>query len=493
MTGTNRIRHLQQLSSGGTSRGNRPNDNNIKEREHMKKVALYIRVSTEEQARHGLSVAEQEKSLRDYAQKHKYSIVGVYRDEGISARKNLNKRKALQELMTAVKAGRVDIILFIKLDRWSRSTKDYYKIQEVLDCYGVDWIATQEDYNTTTTNGKLMLNMKLAIAQNEADTTADRINFVKEGKLARREAICGNLPVGYKIENKKIVIDTPQAEKVCKIFEYYLQVQNTTRTVLFARELGINFKRISCRRMLANESYIGTFYGIENYAEPIISTALFYKTQEVLEQKRRTGSPKKKSPNIFLFSGLIKCPICSHILIGNRGYKYKGQTEYKNKLYRCPEHNIERTCSFTGTIFQNTLEKYLLDNLQELIEKYIAEQKRLASSENYRKSLQRSEDIKQGLSRIAELYAEGFIDKAEYIKRYNAYTDEQTQLTHDMQKALPIAESLKDLIDTDVKEIYSQLSEQGKADFWHSIIKSVYITSYTPGRGAEKTFNIDFL
>lgn len=450
-----------------------------------KRVALYIRVSTEEQARHGLSVAEQEKSLRDYAQKHKYSIVGVYRDEGISARKNLSKRKALQELMTAVKASRVDIILFIKLDRWSRSTKDYYKIQEVLDCYGVDWIATQEDYNTTTTNGKLMLNMKLAIAQNEADTTSDRINFVKDGKLARREAI-GKMPLGYKIENKKIVIDTPQAEKVRAVFNYYAQVQSIRRTTAYSQTLGVTLSVQGCRKVLDNTSYIGTFYGIENYADPIISRVLFDKVQELLGQKRRTGSPKKSNPRIYLFSGLIKCPICSHTLTGliNNG---------RYKVYCCNNRRVNKACTFTGTIYQNPLERYLLDNLQELIEKYIADKKRMADSENYKKALKRSEDIKSGLSRIAELYAEGFIEKAEYVKRHNAYTDELSQLTQDMQRALPIAESLKDLLDVDIKAVYDGLSEQGKADFWHSIAECIRIAHYEAGRGARREFSIDFL
>ena len=451
-----------------------------------KRVALYIRVSTEEQARHGLSVAEQEKSLRDYAQKHKYSIVGVYRDEGITARKNLNKRKALQELMTAVKAGRVDIILFIKLDRWSRSTKDYYKIQEVLDCYGVDWIATQEDYNTTTTNGKLMLNMKLAIAQNEADTTADRINFVKDGKLARREAIGGNLPIGYKIENKKIVIDMTQAEKVRAVFNYYAQVQSVRRTTIYLQTLGVKMSVNGCRKLLENTSYVGTFYGIENYAEPIISRVLFDKVQELLGQKRRTGSPKQKNPRIYLFSGLIKCPLCSYMLTAQIQHG-------KYKAYTCSNRRVNRACTFKGNIFQKPLERYLLDNLQELIEKYIADKKRMADSENYKKALKRSEDIKGGLSRIAELYAEGFIEKAEYVKRHNAYTDELTQLTQDMQRALPIAESLKDLLDVDIKAIYSGLSEQGKADFWHSIAKCIRITHYEAGRRGKREFSIDFL
>ena len=125
----------------------------------MKKAALYIRVSTDEQAKHGFSLGEQQHDLERYAAKHNYAVVDIYADEGNTARKSLGKRKELQRLLDDVRAGHIDIILMKCLDRWFRNIADYYKVQEILDAYGVEWECTQEEYNTTTTNGRLMRNL----------------------------------------------------------------------------------------------------------------------------------------------------------------------------------------------------------------------------------------------------------------------------------------------------------------------------------------------
>ena len=134
----------------------------------LKRAGLYIRVSTDEQAKHGFSLAEQRADLEKYAKQHGYMVYDVYADEGNTARKAISRRRELQRLLADVKAGNVDIICFKCLDRWFRNIADYYKVQEILDQYHVDWECTQEEYNTTTTNGRLMLNLKLTIAQNES-------------------------------------------------------------------------------------------------------------------------------------------------------------------------------------------------------------------------------------------------------------------------------------------------------------------------------------
>ena len=112
-----------------------------------KRAALYIRVSTEEQARHGLSLSAQLENLQQYAKNKGYDIVGIYTDDGASARKSPFSRKAFKQLMEDVQWNRIDRILFIKLDRWFRSVRDYYKAQDILDAHGVDWETTQEQYH----------------------------------------------------------------------------------------------------------------------------------------------------------------------------------------------------------------------------------------------------------------------------------------------------------------------------------------------------------
>ena len=120
---------------------------NIKKR--IRRVGLYGRVSTEEQALKGFSIEAQVDAMKEYCKKNNLKIVDVYLDEGISGAKPPLKRPALKRLLEDVEAGKIDMILFTKLDRWFRSVKEYFKVQEILDDNKVEWKAIQEDYDTT--------------------------------------------------------------------------------------------------------------------------------------------------------------------------------------------------------------------------------------------------------------------------------------------------------------------------------------------------------
>ena len=116
----------------------------------MKRVFLYVLVSTEEQAVHGLSIEAQTAALEGWARANRHRVVGVYTDAGISARKPASKRPELQRLLADARAGKGDLIVFTKLDRWFRNIAEYYKVQEVLEACRVDWKTIHEDYDTST-------------------------------------------------------------------------------------------------------------------------------------------------------------------------------------------------------------------------------------------------------------------------------------------------------------------------------------------------------
>ena len=137
------------------------------------KVFLYERVSSEEQVKHGYSLDAQDEALREFCEKNNHVILGVYRDEGISGRKPYTKRPAMVQLLRDVETIKPQMILFTKLDRWFRNIKEYYKVQDILDRYKVDWKAINEEYDTSTASGRLYVNIKLSIAQDEADRTSD--------------------------------------------------------------------------------------------------------------------------------------------------------------------------------------------------------------------------------------------------------------------------------------------------------------------------------
>ena len=146
------------------------------------------------------------------------TVIGIYADEGKTARKELKKRKAIHSLLSDVKAGKIDTIIFWRLDRWFRNLSDFYKVQDVLDEYKVTWISVSEPgINMNTRDGRLQLNVVLSIGQNEVDTTSERIRFVNEASIRQGKLIFGdaNMPLGYKadsIDGKKCMVKDPDTE-----------------------------------------------------------------------------------------------------------------------------------------------------------------------------------------------------------------------------------------------------------------------------------------
>ena len=164
----------------------------------VERCAIYIRVSTAEQMMHGKSLEAQREYLETYAREHNMVVAGVYADEGKTARKELKKRKAIHALLEDVKAGKIDVIIFWRLDRWFRNLSDFYKVQDVLDSHNVRWISTSEPgINMETRDGRLQLNVVLSIGQNEVDTTSERIKFVNESSIRSGKLIFGDANMGY--------------------------------------------------------------------------------------------------------------------------------------------------------------------------------------------------------------------------------------------------------------------------------------------------------
>ena len=201
----------------------------IKTPTYILRVALYIRVSTEEQAKFGISLAAQEDSLLRYAQEHGYKIVQIYRDEGNSARKPVSKRPVMLQLLDDVKAGKIDRILFTKFDRWSRNVREYHNVQAILDAHGVTWQAILENYDTLTADGRLRVNIMLSVNESEADRDSERIKFVFQGKRIRKEwCFTGGpdkWPYGYMpevIDGVKRCVKNPETAPIVQDFWDYV-------------------------------------------------------------------------------------------------------------------------------------------------------------------------------------------------------------------------------------------------------------------------------
>jgi DNA invertase Pin-like site-specific DNA recombinase len=273
----------------------------------MIRAGLYIRVSTDEQALHGLSLDSQREALTAYAQAHNMQIVDIYADEGITARKALNKRLQFQRLISDVKAGKIDLILVTKLDRWFRNIKDYHNTQEILEKHNCNWRTIYENYDTSTASGRLHINIMLSVNQDECDRTSERIKAVFEHKKDKKEATTGAMPLGYKVVDKKIVKDEALAPLVNDVFDYFETHNNKCGTVNYINDkYGTSYHYNTIARMLKKPIYKGCFSGIEGFCEPYIDKSRWDKIQALTGRNIKV----RHNERIYTYSGIVFCKEC---------------------------------------------------------------------------------------------------------------------------------------------------------------------------------------
>ena len=430
------------------------------------KAALYIRVSTEEQARHGYSVDEQKHDLAEYAKAKGYDIFGIYADEGLSARKAISRRKALQQLLNDVRAGLIDVIVIKCLDRWFRSVRDFYRVQDLLDKHNVTWECTQEQYNTATTTGRLMLNLKLTIAQNESDQTSDRVKYINEGKRRRREVIAARIPLGYRVENKHLVHDDATAAIVVDVFEYFVNHPSLYAVMHYlADQHKIIRAYSSVRKLLANKVYIGEQYGDPEYNDAIVPRELFDTVQNLLQRHER----RKRTSRIYLFSGLLRCPSCGCFL-GVQCHSCKQNTIHYI-YYRC-------NLSFRHTICQNrfyvaeaALEQKLLSIFNQELSAFIAEHK---AGQAEIISINRTKFIREKMRKLKNLYLDELIERSEYERDYRALSrqlDNAETSTATLHR--PIRSALLTLSTQNVPALYKNLSRSERKNFWRNYVDRI--------------------
>ena len=443
------------------------------------KAALYIRVSTEEQVREGYSLDAQKAHLLEYAKKQEYSVVGLYTDEGISARKSYTKRPAFMRLLSDVESGKIDIILFIKLDRWFRSVADYYKAQEILDAHKVGWRATLEQYDTTTASGRLYINIRLAIAQDEADRTSERIKFVFDRKVAESQIVSGRLTFGYKIENDKLVIDEDNAAIVRRIFDVYLTLRSMRATMLkINEETGQNISYCVVSHILSNERYIGKYRDNRNYCPPIIDTALFDEVQNSIKTIALRSHSAKKS-YFYIFTGLLICPCCGYKLSGS-GVGNSSHYRY----YRCmAHHRSSRSCTFNKTVSEEKLEQYLLNNIANEIDEYKVSYE-ISRSQPKKQTISRV-TIENKLAKLRELYVNDLINIADYKREYELLNEKLKEIESIPDTSKKDFSNLNSLLSSDFANMYQTLDNRAKRALWHTVIEKIEVTE-------DKKFHIFF-
>lgn len=445
----------------------------------MKNAACYCRVSTDEQVKFGFSIQAQVDALKKYCKENNYKYE-FYIDEGISA--STMKRPALQNMLK--KINDFDIVLFTKLDRLSRNVLDANNINKILNDNNCTMKAIDEDdIDTSTADGTFIFNLKVSLAQREIGKTSERIKFVFQNKREKREVTSGTCKYGYKIENKKFVINNEEAENIINLYKYFISVNGSISKAYQYFIEHFNGKGYDAfSSYLRDTAYIGKYklyrknIYIDDYIPRIMEDELFYNVQDLLKKKQYSLSKNKE---IALFAGILYCNKCGIRLTKNQDNRSKKMVirYFCDNARRFKVGSLSKKCSNKSYIREDNIENYLLKNLYNEAQKYKAKYSISNLPSKIADNTSKINTLKKKLSKLKDLYLEDLIDKSEYEHDYTKYKKELSDLQSNYEEKIQRKDfsKLNKILNSGIINIYNSLSREEKRKFWLSIIDKIYV------------------
>lgn len=439
------------------------------------RAVKYIRCSSDGQVLHGDTLEAQDYLLDEFISVNRMILVDTFIDEALTARKKFTKRKEFVRLLDCVRSHSCDIILFTKLDRWFRNIADYYRIQEILEANGVQWKAITESYDTTTTNGRLHINIRLSVAQDECDRDSDRIKDVFTYKLKNKTYITGKLPRGLMLDNEKHVVIDPQWHQFAlDMFDHFESTCSKRGTLFYLKDkykISLSYDTIA--RNLKNTLYKGQYRDDPDFCPAIIPPDRFDRIQQLAVRNVRRRSDTDRQ---YIFTGLLICSSCQHYLVGVGTYYRKADgTEIDRIAYRCNQryqlHNCDRNTSYR----EDLIEERMLQHVRPELEKYIAKYDVIEKNSVRHDPAAESAKIKKKLSKLYDLFMDDLIDKGEYRARYEALQKQLAAASSPAPSAPRDLSNLKQLLSQDWESIYRTFNSAEKNAFWKSFVRSIVV------------------
>lgn len=379
-----------------------------------KNAAIYCRVSTEDQAREGYSLPEQQEKLKDLCKFRDYNIYNIYGDAGISG-KDMDHRPAFLQMLEEVKKGNVNVIVAYKLDRLTRSVRDLEVLISELEKYECTLECAMDDINTSTANGRFFVRMLTVLSQLEIERVSERTKFgmvgaIKDGHIPVRKTL------GFMRDGKKLIINPAESEIVERIFDLYLKGNSYQKiSNIFNKEqiLGKKWYDTTIQKVLANPLYKGDFISggrtgkpilYEDVVEPIVSKKLWEECQEQTRKNSRNYTRR----NDYIFFQKILCPNCNRIM----ACKAPGGKKKKYIYYQCNDCKT--------SIREDALIELLIGDITTLIEYDITVRKYFApllkhKVENTNELLTKEiNTLKDKITRLKDAYLNKIIEMEEY-------------------------------------------------------------------------------
>lgn len=454
--------------------------------ENIKNVAIYCRVSTDEQKKFGLSVKDQKDSLTRYCKQNKLKIYDYYIDEGISAG-TISKRKEFVRLLQDL--DNIDLIIFTKLDRFSRNVRDANNLLVELEKHHCSFRAIDEDdIDTSTSDGKFIFNLKVNLAEHERNKDSERINRVNSYKYHTARTVCSGAKIfGYDIsENKKLIINKEEAKQLNELYDYYIQTNKLNKTV---RWFNANIKKRSyesVRLYLTNTAYIGEYKHIKKktkeveiingFSPPIISEEKFYKVQKMLKtnvkEYQRTINKESGNKTDYIFSGMLYCKC---------GKKLSGKHSKGKHYYVCKRSQID-LCDNKLHISELELESFILENINKLIEEEIRKnelEEITAIDKSKNNFLNEKKMIKSKIEKLTNLYLEDSINIDFYKDKYSELNNKLNNIEKEISntKIKKDFSKLNTFLNSNWNSIYQSLENDEKRELLFSVINKIIFNS----------------
>lgn len=405
--------------------------------DNERKVAgVYIRVSTEDQAREGFSLGEQEEKLLQLCKFKELEVYKVYKDAGISA-KDMEHRPQFQEMLKDMKEGKLNYIVAYKLDRITRSVRDLEELISVLEQYNCFLLCDRDDVNTSTANGRFFVRMLTVLSQLEIEIVSERTKFGLNGAI-KSGHIPGQRPFGYKsAEDKRMVIDNSTRPYVEKIFDMYLEGKSFQQIANYFKENSIypkkNWKDTTIQKIIDNKIYMGDYEQYKrigkqenlepivymNVVEPIISRAKWEECQRQKERNQRTYTRDR----VYTFFQRLKCPSCSRIM----KCKGSGGTKRKYMYYTCEHCHI----NFNEDHVEHLLRDFIYDLLEYdmAVKKFFLPVLEDKANDIDTTSIDKEiRDLEKQRNRIKDLYIKGIARIDDFKEDYKLIEDKLANL-----------------------------------------------------------------
>ncbi|UED67577.1 recombinase family protein [Brevibacillus sp. HD3.3A] len=344
------------------------------------RTAVYMRVSTEDQAREGFSIPAQREKLLAYVHSQGWEVAAIYAEEGVSA-KDTN-RPELKRMLKDIREGKTDVVLVYRLDRLTRSVLDLYRLLQEFEKYDVRFKSCTEVYDTTTAIGRLFITLVAALAQWERENLAERVKLGMEQMAKERKRPGGPPPFGYELVDGALTIQHVEAAGVREMFERYEKGESPRQIAEWANRQGLRGKNgaswgaSSVLRLLKNPVYHGALrwnytdglqrqnspdqWIVEEAAHPaIIDKDLFMRIQQ--KMAARSSLHPRVLGSTFCFSGLLYCSLCHSPMRGKTANTKSAGKRYVHRYYVCKNKQAGR-CD-APAIREDRLEQAILSEL----------------------------------------------------------------------------------------------------------------------------------